>query len=257
MTKHLLALDPTDEFHTHITSEYADHITTFNPDEENEHVYKLHDLSRDQRNTLDDYLFNSSVLSAKTELDIPNRIQSSDPPTQRSITALTTNTTLQEIILNETPGGDIRKYTTDMYGIDNSQAIDCDVSRSCKPMICGFEPLTMDSIELAYKNDLTNTNNPSSPRYPPAARILEWSNRVSAQLKLEARAIGTIHLDKETIGFTGFCIIDADEHAKDWADKRWFNPTPDNIYMHPDEYSLDDYSDSPTDYDSILRMWWD
>lgn len=171
---------------------------------------------------------------------------------------------IADIINRESPGGDIRKYANNLYGIYKF-SFEIGTLRSRKLTITGFDPYSINSIEelveLGYME--SGMYEGDDPRYPPAERVIEWADRVNNTWNLECGAIGSIHCDLGgsssdiLSGLDGFVIYDADEDVKKWTDKNWNSSDPEYPFMYPDEYDFRKSSDFDHIHRDRIRMWWD
>lgn len=164
---------------------------------------------------------------------------------------------LTNVMEEESPGGDIRKYTTDIYGgFDTS--IDFKLFKSKDSKITGFEPISMKSVERIMSMDFCNDELMRDSRYPTPRRILIWSDLLTERFDVKCGAMGAIHWRSDDIraGFDGFTIYGASDRVDQFIRSSWF--TEDNgVFMSPHEYDV--YEPGNIDFldRSVVRMWWD
>lgn len=195
--------------------------------------------------------------------DIVARLLDIEKPEQRVLFRdLYPNSNITDIIERETPGGDIRKYTTDLYGgIDKSIKFDAGWSQHIEHTVA-FEPILMKSLSELVDRDVAKPGRESGQHYPTGSEILSWADRVTNEFgQTYCGAIGAFHF-KEGIAeaeCTGFVIYGADEEIMDWANEIWFKQEDTNMRYPPSEFDMiskdeDEYSPPKAD---LIRMWWD
>lgn len=173
-----------------------------------------------------------------------------------------------DVISSMSPGGDIRKYLT-AHSVSRRFSIEFRHLGTRDVAITGMEDISMDSVQKFLDLGICDDNmyEGKHPQYPPAPRILEWSDRVDDEWGLDCGAIGSISFPREdrdiVAGFDGFIIHGADQEVKDWCDERWAGvdswTNRDELgfpWMYPDEYNLQ-FTGNEYSFESIIRMWWD
>lgn len=166
-----------------------------------------------------------------------------------------------DIIQEETPGGDIRKYTTDLYGgVDLSIKFDVGWSQNIRHTTA-FEPISMDSVSELVDREIVETGRGSDQYYPTGSEVLSWADRVTDEFpQAYCGAIGSFHFtDGEAeAGCTGFVIYNASEEIMNWAREIWVEEEDTNMKYPPSEFDLrtEDEDYSPPNAD-LIRMWWD
>lgn len=165
--------------------------------------------------------------------------------------------TLTDIMKEESPGGDIRKYTTDIYG-GFETSINFNLFKSKESTITGFEPISMNSVERMMSMDFCNNDLMRDSRYPTPRKILVWSDLLTERFDVKCGATGAIHWRDDDIraGFDGFAIYGPDDQVDQFIRSSWF--TEDNgVFMCPHEYDMYEPDDIDFLDRSIIRMWWD
>lgn len=247
MVQYLFAYRQPSEFTARI-DDFATPVTTW----DDEVLYKLTvDRNDDEYNDWMRDLVNDTELIARQRrvVDYPDK--------RMFFEDLRPDSPVHDIVKRETPGGDIRKYTNDIYGgVDIT--ISCKLFRTLDKQITGFEPLSMESAEELIDLGICHEDWDETHRYPSAGRILRWADIVDDEFGLDCGGMGNLHFGSDEVdgGFNGFVIYEADEEVKEWAEEQW-SSDPDDPFMRPSEFDFYDCSDYGISADSVLRMWWD
>lgn len=165
---------------------------------------------------------------------------------------------LTGVIEAESPGGDIRKYTTTVYG-GFDLSIDFKLFRSKDPHITGFEPISMSSVETMMSMDFCEDRILDDSRYPTGRRMLVWSDIMAKRFDIECEAMGTIHWGENAdteAGFDGFVIRDATDEVDEFIRNTWFEDS-NGLFMEPHEYDMYKSDNMEILDSSVIRMWWD
>lgn len=164
-----------------------------------------------------------------------------------------------EVVEQENPGGDIRKYLNSLYGgVDAS--IDFALFRTTEPRITGFEPLSMEAVETLRESGYGESGIPADARYPTAEQVLDWATRTTAAFDaVNCGALGSLHLTDNDIrvGVNGFVIYDADAEVVSWAEDKWLADAPSSPFLQPSEFHMYEMGETPFGFGSVIRMWWD
>lgn len=256
-------------------SDHGDRFATWETDDGTEVVFDMDDLLHNKQDL-------RSWLSEKTHKEYLDMVVTPSRPSEVSEWIRTDKTVtdyltvydlvpeahhdVADLIAEESPGGDIRKYTSSLYGPLFSFSFG--LAKSRKVTITGMEPFTMETVEQLLDLGVAHEGmyRDEQPRYPPAERLLEWADRVDDAWGLECGALGEIHFEtgeSVSAGFDGFVIYDADEDVKEWCDERWDAvdswSNRDQLefpFMYPDEYDLRT-DDEEWVTQTAIRMWWD
>jgi hypothetical protein len=247
MTEYILIYNPEDVQLDRIHN-FMDPITT----QGNEIIAKLTtNQSDDLLDWLREWTYETRIVAAITNIEDPSRFYRFED--------IYPNSDICKIIEKESPGGDIRKYTSDIYGGVN-ESITFDVCRSQKvEYITGFEPLSMHSTEFFVEKSIFETHQGPDLSYPTGKEILEWAEKVKNKFpQTYCGTIGSIHFrnDEITGGCTGFIIYNVDKEILEWAEKVWMEEEETNMKYSPSEFNKQSVDNSPTN-SNYIRMWWD
>jgi len=267
MSDHIIVFEP-DEDVINKLFEYGNLVSTWDNGEKellfelDNNLYSERELNSWLREkSQDDFNMVISKISSKSEIyewldsdkEYENRLNIDDFIPEHS--------EMCEIINEESPGGDIRKYMNTIYG-GQKFSINFSLFNSQDITITGMEPMSMFTVQKLFDKEFVDTSAYKGEKlyYPPAKRILEWSNIVEERWNLECGARGSFHnpygTDTVELGFNGFVIYDADEEVKQWCNERWNSEEIAYPFMCPDEYDLLLESEKSIPR-SAIRMWWD
>jgi hypothetical protein len=243
MSKNLIVYNPEDvklhrihEFATPVSSWGNEIITDLDIKYSNEEL----------KDWLEDLTWKTKIVANITDLE--------DPDNQHLFRDIYPRSPIKKIIEKESPGGDIRKYTTDLYGgVDRSIKFDLKLS-SYTLYTTGFEPISIHSLQKLVNKGICRSEKPKNQHYPTAGEILDWSSRVCGRYpSAECGAIGAFHFDDRevTVGLTGFVIYGADEQMKDWVEKEWIEEENINMKYAPSEF---DFRKSDEEYSAPTKI---
>lgn len=276
MSDYIIAYRPTSNILDRI-QEYADILEKWSYNDYDEYLFMLDESlseNMDFKKWLSNQTYNKSrgtVINVFGQNTVDNWMKNDINLRETyTIYELLEDKPIADLIHSESFGGDVRKYINPRYGGVSRFSIDFKLFRTRDIRITGMEPMSIDSVKKLIDLNVcsNNTQRGQNPRYPPAARLVEWADIVKNKWGLECGANGSLHISgndrtEMEVGFSGFIIYDANQKVKEWCDKKWYDVgnrsnrhNLDYPYMYPDEYDLRSRDEEYTPR-SAIRMWWD
>lgn len=276
MSDYIIAYRPTSNILDRI-QEYADILEKWSYNDYDEYLFMLDESlseNMDFKKWLSNQTYNKSrgtVINVFGQNTVDNWMKNDINLRETyTIHELLEDKPIADLIHSESFGGDVRKYINPRYGGVSRFSIDFKLFRTRDIRITGMEPMSIDSIKKLIDLNVcsNNTQRGQNPRYPPAARLVEWADIVKNKWDLECGANGSLHISgndrtEMEVGFSGFIIYDANQKVEEWCDKKWYDVgnrsnrhNLDYPYMYPDEYDLRSHDEEYTPR-SAIRMWWD
>lgn len=271
MSDHVIAYNPDDEVIDRLL-ENGKLLAEWGENTDKELLFELHD-SLFNKQELEDFLreqtrdrFDTVISRINSRSEVSEWVESDKTFEDRlyitDFLSENKHTEVCNIIDTESLGGDIRKYMTSLYG-GQKFSINFSLFRSRDISITSMEPMSMSCVKGLLDEGIANEGlyKGKNLYYPPAERIIKWSEIVNNEWGLECGSLGAVHnpynSDEIEAGFTGFVIYDADKEVKNWCDERWDSSGDiEYPFMRPDEYDLRLESNEWTPR-SAIRMWWD
>lgn len=276
MSDYIIAYRPTSNILDRI-QEYADILEKWSYNDYDEYLFMLDESlseNMDFKKWLSNQTYNKSrgtVINVFGQNTVDNWMKNDINLRETyTIYELLEDKPIADLIHSESFGGDVRKYINPRYGGVSRFSIDFKLFRTRDIRITGMEPMSIDSVKKLIDLNVcsNNTQRGQNPRYPPAARLVEWADIVKNKWGLECGTNGSLHISgndrtEMEVGFSGFIIYDANQKVKEWCDKKWYDVgnrsnrhNLDYPYMYPDEYDLRSRDEEYTPR-SAIRMWWD